>query len=87
MVSEADRTKAIERVRRSMESNSGNSPYTFKRKKAVHRALKRKDPEIVTRFDHELALTHLLNGMVLDMFTAHVYFSPNMVGLSEMVNA
>lgn len=88
MVSEADRIKAVERVGRSMESCSGNSPYTFKRKKAVWRALKRKDPDVTAKFNHELTLMSLLNGIVLDMFTAHAYLSPSglmMKGLSEIV--
>lgn len=85
MVSEADRIKAVERVRRSMELSPGNSPSTFKRKRAVYRALNRKDLEIITRLDHELTLTHLLNSMNVDMFTAHAYAPLMMKGLSEIV--
>lgn len=89
MVYEADITKVIERVRRSMESSSGDSPYTFKRKKAVYRALDKNDCTIIDLVNHELAVGKLLKGMVLDMFTTHAYFSPNylmrMKGLSEIV--
>lgn len=69
MVSEADRIKAVERVGRAMASPSGGSP-TYKRKRAVYRALDRKDPEVCSRLDHELAVMYLLNGLVEDMFNA-----------------
>ena len=85
MVSEADRIQAVERVRRSMEPISGDSPYTFKRKRAIYRALDRKDPEIVQMLDHELALLYLLYRLNVDMFTAYAYAPLIMKGLSEIV--
>jgi hypothetical protein len=84
MVSEADRIKAVERVRRSMESSSGNSPYQFKRKRGIYRALDRKDADVVQRLEHELALLHLLYKLNKDMFTACAYL-PLMKGLTEFV--
>jgi hypothetical protein len=84
MVFEADKLKAVERVRRSMESSSGDSPYQFKRKRGIHRALDRKDPKITAMFDHELALSHLINTLNVDMFTACAYL-PLMKGLTVFV--
>lgn len=90
MVSEADRIKAVERVRHALASNPGDSPSKFKRKRGAWRALDRGDAKIQAMVDHELALLHLLNGMVLDMFTANACFGPGQVfetilGLSETV--
>lgn len=90
MVSEADRIKAVERVRHALASNPGDSPSKFKRKRGVWRALNRGNIQIILLVEHELALLHLLNGMVLDMFTANACFDPGQVfetilGLSETV--
>ena len=85
MVSEADRINAVERVRRSMESSSGNSPYKFKRKRGIYRALDRKDPDVVGRLNHELALFHLLNTLSVDMFTAYAYLPLMLPVLEEFV--
>jgi hypothetical protein len=67
MVSEADRIKAIERVRRSMALSSGGSP-SFKRKRAVYRALKRNDLEVMSNFQYELALMKLTGDLVRDLY-------------------
>lgn len=53
MVSKADRIKAIERVRRTMASISGGSP-SYKRRRAVYRALKRGDPDMEYAMNKEL---------------------------------
>ena len=68
MVSEADRIKAVERVRRSMGPNLGDSPSTFKRKRGIYRALKRKDPNIAELYNHELVISFLLSSLEMDMY-------------------
>lgn len=70
-VSEADRIKAVERVRAARAPIFGGTP-SFKRKRGIWRALKRGDFDITTRFNHELGMLRMMRSMV-DMFYGRHY--------------
>jgi hypothetical protein len=87
MVSEVDRINAVERVRRSMETHMGDSPFTFKRRRAVYRALERGVGVVHQMLDHELVYIHLMNGLCTDMYDPTTFVADRayetMLGLSE----
>ena len=70
MVSEADRIKAVERVRVAIAPIFGGTP-SYKRKRGVYRALKRKDPNVTVHYEMELARMSMLNDMARYFYGAH----------------
>lgn len=89
MVCEADIIKVVERMRHALASRSGDSPSSFKRKRAVYRALDRKEPNICDLFNHEMVMTGLCNSIVQDMFgpALNTYLPGTLLkGLSEFLS-
>jgi hypothetical protein len=66
VVSEADRIKVVERLVGRCTRTSGDSP--LKRKRAIYRALDRKDSDICVLFDHEIAFWYLVCELNRDMY-------------------
>lgn len=62
MVSEADRIKAVERVRSDLSPIFGGTP-SYKRKRGIYRALKRRDPIVLSRYEFELMLIRNINTL------------------------
>jgi hypothetical protein len=70
MVSEADRIKAVEKVRAAMAPIFGGTP-SYKRKRSIYRALKRGQMDVVLQYECELALSSMLRNMVKLFYGEH----------------
>lgn len=88
MVSEADRIKAVERVKVAIAPNLGDSP-SFPRKRSIYRALKRGDPLITVKYNMEVGNIRMMARMA-QMFYGQVRRaifeeSPFLIGLKEQL--
>lgn len=66
-VSEADRLKAVERVRNAMAPIFGGTPG-FKRRRGIYRALRRQDPEVLARYQYELNMLWMMGRMEMALY-------------------
>lgn len=67
VVSEADRIKAVERVRVAIAPIFGGTP-SFKRKRGIYRALKRGDANIEDHYKYEIRQIEMVDMWMNEMF-------------------
>lgn len=66
-VSEVDRLKVAERVRRSIAPIFGGTPG-YKRRRGIYRALKRGDLKVLHSFTFELLMLNTANVLAKDLY-------------------
>ena len=83
-VSEADRLKAVERVRHAIAPIFGGSP-SYKRKRGIYRALDRKDLVVTMRYESELGMIRMMDSLCRAFYEpmAEMMSKPLFFGFSD----